>query len=121
MCGRSNPGLWGFAPVLRRLGADLGFVPLVIGACVTVYALTLLASGEQLQIASGLNILAPSTSALLRFGMAGAIPGVRDGRLVDASQRELAARQPAAHPVQHDVGARSRAGDGRHHREQDLN
>ena len=27
-CGRANPGLWGFAPVLRKLGADLGFVPL---------------------------------------------------------------------------------------------
>ena len=26
------PGLWGFAPALRQLGADLGFVPLVIGA-----------------------------------------------------------------------------------------
>jgi rhomboid protease GluP len=74
MCGRSNPGLWGFTPVLRRLGADLGFVPLVIGASVTLYALTLLVSGDQLQIASGLNFLAPSTSALLRFGMAGAIP-----------------------------------------------
>ena len=28
MCGRSNPGLWGFGPLLRQLGADLGFVPL---------------------------------------------------------------------------------------------
>ena len=24
-CGRSNPGLWGFSPWLRRLGQDLGF------------------------------------------------------------------------------------------------
>ena len=41
-CGRSNPGLWGFAPVLRRLGNDLGFVPLVIGASSVMYVLTLL-------------------------------------------------------------------------------
>src|SRR5438874_2281044 len=41
-CGRSNPGLWGFAPMLRQLGNDLGFVPLVIGASTTLYALTLL-------------------------------------------------------------------------------
>ena len=25
MCGRSNPGLWGFGPALRQLGADFGF------------------------------------------------------------------------------------------------
>src|SRR5207302_10881331 len=41
-CGRANPGLWGFAPMLRQLGNDLGFVPLVIGASTTLYALTLL-------------------------------------------------------------------------------
>ena len=29
-CGRRNPGLWGFAPLLRSLGNDLGFVPLVV-------------------------------------------------------------------------------------------
>ena len=29
-CGRRNPGLWGFAPLLRSLGHDLGFVQLVM-------------------------------------------------------------------------------------------
>ena len=29
-CGRRNPGLWGFAPLLRSLGNDLGFVQLVL-------------------------------------------------------------------------------------------
>ena len=29
-CGRRSPGLWGFAPLLRSLGNDLGFVPLVL-------------------------------------------------------------------------------------------
>ena len=43
-CGRRNPGLWGFAPALRSLGGDLGFVPFVIGACVVLYVLTLVAS-----------------------------------------------------------------------------
>ena len=41
-CGRRNPGLWGFAPALRSLGGDLGFVPFVIGTCVVIYGLTLL-------------------------------------------------------------------------------
>jgi len=74
-CGRSNPGLWGFAPMLRQLGNDLGFVPLVVGTCATVYMLTLLMSGNELQFApGGLNFLVPSTRALLTFGMTGAYP-----------------------------------------------
>jgi len=79
-CGRTNPGLWGFSPLLRQLGADLGFVPLVIGASATLYLLTLLMSGNQLQIAAGgFNFLAPSQSALILFGMTGAIPVYRLG------------------------------------------
>ena len=44
-CGRSNPGLWGFAPALRSLGQDLGFVPLVVGGSAVLYVLSLLTSG----------------------------------------------------------------------------
>ena len=74
-CGRSNPGLWGFAPILRQLGADLGFVPLVIGACTALFVLTLLASGSELQlVGGGMSILSPSGRALLLFGMSGAYP-----------------------------------------------
>jgi len=67
--------LWGFAPILRQLGTDLGFVPLVIGASSTIYLLTLLMSGAELQTAAGgLNFLAPSTRSLLLFGMTGSYP-----------------------------------------------
>ena len=45
-CGRSNPGLWGFGPALRNLGAEFSFGNLVIGACVTLYVITLLMSGN---------------------------------------------------------------------------
>ncbi len=45
-CGRRNPGLWGFAPLLRRLGQDLGFGPFVIVASVGLYLATLVASGN---------------------------------------------------------------------------
>ncbi len=80
-CGRANPGLWGFGPALRQLGADFGFVPLVIGASSTVYLLTLLMSGNQLQVVGGgLNFLAPSQSALFLFGMTGALPVYGLGR-----------------------------------------
>jgi rhomboid protease GluP len=79
-CGRANPGLWGYAPLLRQLGTDLGFVPLVIGACSVLYVLTLLVSGNELQIVGGgMNILAPSHGALLMFGMSGAIPVYYEG------------------------------------------
>src|SRR4051812_33294181 len=40
-CGRRHPGMFGFAPVLRALGKDLGFVPFIIGTCAVVYVLTL--------------------------------------------------------------------------------
>jgi len=72
-CGRANPGMWGFAPILRQLGNDLGFVPFVIGASVVLYLLSLAASGSSIGF-RGLDILSPSTSALVRFGASGAIP-----------------------------------------------
>lgn len=73
-CGRANPGLWGFAPLLRQLGNDLGFVPLVIGASAVLYVLSLIASGSDVRVFAGLDILSPSTSALVRMGASGAIP-----------------------------------------------
>jgi rhomboid protease GluP len=76
MCGRANPGLWGFGPLLRQFGTDMGFAPLVIGACSILYALTLLASGSDLLpiYRGGMSFLAPSDNALIMFGMTGAIP-----------------------------------------------
>jgi rhomboid protease GluP len=76
MCGRTNPSLWGFAPLLRSLGADLGFVPFVIGVSMVLYVLTLVASGPELQVMGGglLSILAPSPNALWMFGASGALP-----------------------------------------------
>jgi rhomboid protease GluP len=81
MCGRSNPGLWGFGPLLRQLGADLGFVPLVIAASSTLYVITLLMSGTAIFQATGLmSILSPSTPVLFLFGASGAIPVFGFGR-----------------------------------------
>jgi rhomboid protease GluP len=52
----------------------MGFVPFVIGASTILYALTLLASGSELSVAQGMNILGPSTRALILFGASGSIP-----------------------------------------------
>jgi rhomboid protease GluP len=81
MCGRSNPGLWGYAPALRQLGADFGFVPLVIGASSILYVLTLLMSGPGgIRMDGLMAFLAPSTEALFLFGASGAIPVFAAGR-----------------------------------------
>jgi len=73
-CGRRNPGLWGFAPLLRSLGRDLGFIPFVMGTCIVVYILTLIASGGMMNQVSPLSFLGPSPAALLLFGESGAVP-----------------------------------------------
>lgn len=80
-CGRRNPGMWGFGPVLRRLGGDLGFVPLVMTACGALYVLTLLTSGPQVGMGGGLmNILSPGIRSLFLFGASGAVPVFEFGR-----------------------------------------
>src|SRR5262245_39914365 len=73
-CGRSNPGLWGYGPMLRAIGADFGFGRVVIGACATLYVITLLMSGNAIQTDGILSMLAPSRPVLFLFGASGAIP-----------------------------------------------
>ena len=68
-CGRRNPGLWGFAPVLRSLGNDLGFVGIVTGGTIVMYVLSLVMSRQ------GNNIsFEPNTTALQILGASGAAP-----------------------------------------------
>jgi rhomboid protease GluP len=74
-CGRRNPGLWGYAPALRRLGQDLGFVPLVMGGTISLYVLSLLLSGTSIQ-----GFLSPSTQVLFLLGASGALPVFEYGR-----------------------------------------
>jgi rhomboid protease GluP len=73
-CGRRNPGLWGWAPALRSLGNDLGFVPFVTGTCIVMYGLTLLASGGGALGGGLFSFLSPSGPALIVFGASGALP-----------------------------------------------
>jgi rhomboid protease GluP len=79
-CGRWTPGLWGFAPLLNRLGTDLGFAKLVVGACITIYALMLLSDPGGINTQGALNFLSPSGRALFLFGESGRIPVFRAGR-----------------------------------------
>ena len=87
-CGRRNPGLWGYAPALRALGADLGFVPFVIGTCSVLYVLTLYASVPDINMTGLFGFLGPSRAALFLFGATGpgiVAPGGRWWSIVSAS------------------------------------
>jgi rhomboid protease GluP len=83
-CGRSNPGLWGFAPALRSLGQDLGFVPFVIGTCAVIYALamfyTVFILDQPIGMGGLFTILSPSIEANYVFGASGTVPVFRYGR-----------------------------------------
>ena len=68
-CNRRNPGLWGYAPAFRRLGQDLGFVPLVMGGTIALYVLSILLSGASLR-----PMLSPSQQALILLGASGQFP-----------------------------------------------
>lgn len=74
-CGRRNPGLWGFAPLLRSLGNDLGFVPLVVWGCAALYVISLLLSGNAMRMTGGIfGFLAPDSGILFLLGASGGVP-----------------------------------------------
>jgi len=73
-CGRWNPGMWGFAPALSRLGRDLGFTSFVIGACGVLYALMLASDPSGISTGGILSLFSPSTRSLFLFGASGRIP-----------------------------------------------
>ncbi|MGH9341192.1 MAG: rhomboid family intramembrane serine protease, partial [Acidobacteriota bacterium] len=79
-CGARNPALWGYAPWLRRLGSDLGFVQLVIFVSVGLYMACLAVDPGGIRTGGMLSLLAPSGTSLLAFGGSGALPVFGLGR-----------------------------------------
>ncbi len=78
-CGRRNPGLWGFAPMLRNLGSSLGPVTIIIWGCAALYLASLLVDVPGIGM-SGLSFLSPSIRSLFLFGASGALPVFGYGR-----------------------------------------
>ena len=81
-CGRRNPGLWGFSPLLRRLGNDFGFVTMVVYGCTVLYVMTLLVTvlfGGNILGGGLFGMLAPADIVALAFGASGAVPVFGDG------------------------------------------
>jgi rhomboid protease GluP len=79
-CGARNPGLWGYAPLVRSLGSDMGFVPLLIGGSVALYLVALLMSRGGTNTGGPLGILSPNIQSLFLLGASGAVPVVQFGR-----------------------------------------
>ena len=79
-CGRRNPGLWGFGPVLRALGRDFGYASVVIVGCSVLYAATLVTDPRGIANSGLFSFLSPSLRSLFRFGASGAVPVFGYGR-----------------------------------------
>ncbi len=82
-CGRRNPGLWGFGPILAKLGRgsmDDAFVQFVIVSCVVMYDASLLIDYESIRLNGLMNFLSPSTEGLFVFGASGSLPVFGYGR-----------------------------------------
>src|SRR5919107_3964538 len=81
-CGRRNPGLWGFGPVLRRFGNDFGFTTVIVYGCAVFYALSLILTvitRGNLFGGSIFGILGPNQVAAAVMGAAGAYPVFVEG------------------------------------------
>ncbi len=79
-CGMRRPGLWGFAPLLSKLGQDLGFTWIVIWGCGILFALSLFLDPPQTVYGGGFSILPASGGPLFQLGMSGAVPVFQEGR-----------------------------------------
>jgi rhomboid protease GluP len=72
-CGRRNPGLWGFGPVVGHLAGGLDFAHAVVVLCVAAYLASLLLDlPAALRMRGLLGLLSPSPAALDALGMTGA-------------------------------------------------
>jgi len=78
-CGRTNPGLWGFSSLLKLLGRDLSFVPIVLWSCGLLYVCSLVVDLGSIRT-TGLAFLSPGLESLFLFGASGAVPVFRFGR-----------------------------------------
>jgi rhomboid protease GluP len=79
-CGKPNPGLWGFAPLLNRVGLDVGFTKIVFTVCGALYAITLLSDPSAIGGGGFLSLLSPGQRPLFLFGASGALPVFGYGR-----------------------------------------
>ena len=117
-CGRRNPGLWGFGPMLRAFGNDLGLRP--------ARRLWLLGALRHQSCADGClrrrhhGQWQSADDAVAGPGHPDPARGIRRRArvpvwpVVDRSERIVAAWRRPAHPFQHALGAAARTRDRGH-------
>ncbi len=72
-CGRKNPGLWGYGPILQKYFGDGSMVPIITAASIVLYILGLIIDPSAIfQIRGMFSLLSPSMQALDSIGMTGA-------------------------------------------------
>jgi rhomboid protease GluP len=75
VCGRRNPGMWGFGGPLGMLLRRWNFTNAVTAACIGLYVASLVVDPAALLRPRGLfSIFSPSLSALMALGAAGSVP-----------------------------------------------
>jgi rhomboid protease GluP len=81
-CGAPNPSLWGFAPLLRRLGGENAFANLLIGGCGLLYVVSLVLSRGSLLAGGGglFSLLSPRGDVVFLLGASGSVPVFGYGR-----------------------------------------
>ena len=79
-CGARNPGLWGYAPLVRVLGDDLGFLRLVMVGCIFLYVATLIVGFPETRTGGLFTLFSPGAPGLFLFGASGAVPVFRYDR-----------------------------------------
>lgn len=79
-CGRGNPGLWGFAGVLRRVNLEEAATRLIVIGCVALYVLSLVLEPAAIGFQGMFGLLSPGRGALFSLGASGALPVVQAGR-----------------------------------------
>ncbi len=74
-CGAWRPGLFGWAPALRMIvGARVDLIVLIVGTCVTLYAVALLLQPDAIFAGGGfLSLLSPGRRPLYQLGMTGGV------------------------------------------------
>jgi rhomboid protease GluP len=74
-CGAWRPGMFGYAPALKRLfGQRLDVIPLITTVCIVLYVVALALQPEAILRPSGVfSLLSPGTRALYQLGMTGGV------------------------------------------------
>ena len=105
-CGQRKPGLWGATAAMRRLGLQLNFPHLITVFCGVLYLLALALDPSAIFQTQGLmQILSPSIQASFKLGVTGTVPIFSYELWWTPITAIYLHGRPAAHLLQHDVGA----------------